>query len=78
MATLLEMSAPTSEQAVLEAFRERRSSSKVFGLGAARVAQGFQAEVLRGAEALRRRAARVYRRVEAKFKTKRVTVSLKS
>jgi hypothetical protein len=61
MVTLVGLEGAISEANVLAALRQRRCRSKVLGLEPSALADGLQAEALRGADGLRRGAARLYR-----------------
>jgi len=73
MATFLEMENPINEAGVLAALRARRCRSKVFGLGAPALANGFRVEALHRAESLRRVAASLYRTTVSSLKGKAVS-----
>ena len=73
MALFLEIADPVvSEAIVLEALRERHCVSKVLGLSAAALEGGLKARALNSAEVWRRRAAKLYRRLESKFRRESV------
>lgn len=63
LATILEVTPPVSETSVLASLSSRLCWSKAFGLSLNPFTQGAVAKALHGAEFIRRRAARIYRRL---------------
>jgi hypothetical protein len=61
MVTFVELEGSISETSVLAALRKQRCRSKVLGLEPSALTDGLHAEALRGADGLRRVAARWYR-----------------
>jgi len=63
LAMLLDINPPLTEESVLDALRAKRCSPQAFGLPVRRFSHGLGARTLQTAEALRRPAARFYRKL---------------